>query len=227
MRKPTIRVQNQNTKRTSHYVTDIITFRQLRPDVASDTPEGDDHIRLLTSAGVLIRTYPVTTAGLSDALSDALTTNIVFLPLCEITGDFTVPAGVTLLGTSITGSKLFGTISLNHESILDTVWVDNNTTDDPTVVGGVYGSEDGYTETEPIEETLAIMRNVVVDVGSTAGPAYAVMLICGGITAYNTELLALEGVNGYAAYVQYGTFSHLSGRAVGNDPAGPYWLEEY
>jgi len=224
MRKPTIRVQNQNTKRTSHYVTDIITFRQLHPGVEAATPD-EEKIKRLASTGEILEEYPVTTTGLSDALSDALAGQTVFLPLCEITGDFTVPSEVTLLGTSTTGSKLFGTISLNDLSILDTLWVDNNTTDDPTVVVGVYGPEDGYNIDDPEVLAMATMRNVVVDVGSTAGPAYALMLTCGSITAYTTELLALEGIYGYAAYVEFGTLNHVSGRAVGNDPDGPYWLE--
>jgi len=225
MRKPSIRIQNQNTKRTSHFVTDIMTIRQLRPDVASDTPVSDDKIKLLTSSGDLLQTYPVTAPGLTDALAAAVATNVVFLPICEIAGDCTVPSEVTLLGTSTTGSKLFGTISLNDLSILDTLWVDNNTTDDPTVVVGVYGPEDGYNIDDPEVLAMATMRNVVVDVGSTAGPAYALMLTCGSITAYTTELLALEGIYGYAAYVEFGTLNHVSGRAVGNDPDGPYWLE--
>lgn len=169
--------------------------------------------------------YPVTVQGLSDALSDALSTQTVFVPVCSITGNFTVPSGVTLLGTSITGSKIYGTLQLNDLSTVDTFTIDNNTTDQVEETVGIYGPEDGYNIDDPEVPAMATLRNVVVDVGSTAGPAYALKLTCGGITAYTTELLALEGINGYAAYVEFGALNHVSGRAVGNDPDGPYWLE--
>jgi hypothetical protein len=222
-RRPTTRILNQNTKRSSHYVTDIIVLRQLRPDIEEAAPEVET-IKLLTSTGSLIYKYPATATGLAAAIAAAVATNIIYLPICVIAGDYTIPSEVTLLGTSRNGSKIQGTITLGDLSLLETLTVDNNTTGETDPAVGVYGPATGYNDDDPTQEATGYLCDVTVDVGSTAGPSYCVYLTCGGIEATNTELVALEGTPGYAAYVEYGTFYHISGRAVGTESA-PYYLD--
>jgi len=221
MRPAGTRISNQNTKRTSHYITDVFDNRILSPGIEFAEPE--EFIRRYDGGGGLLQNYEVSYSGLSDALSDALAYNVILIPICQIVGDIEVPATVTVKGQSRRSTKLYGTVTLNDGSVLENFTIDNNTTNIANPSVGVYGPVSGYNEEDPTIPALAFLYSMTIDVGSTAGPAYAVWLTCGGITAYDTELLAVEGVPGYAAYVQFGTFTHYSGRAVGTE-AAPYFL---
>lgn len=222
MRPPNVRMANQNTRRTSHYITDIFDNRVLAPDMA--LPEPDAWITRYSSGGTKLQEYEVSFAGLTYALGDAAATNIVEIPICEIVGDAEVPEGVKLRGVSRTSSVIYGTIILNDLSVLENLTISVTGSDAAEVVG-VYGPDYGYNVLVPATPSLAKMYSVTVDVSNNIGPAYAVQLTCGGLTAYDTELLALVGAFGYAAFVTYGSFTHYSGRAVGNDPIGAYFLD--
>lgn len=216
------KMSHQNIKRTNHYITDMFDNIILAPMV--DLSSDELWIILYTSAGVVLMEYEVSLTGLTDALAAAVATNIVEIPICMITGDAEVPAGVKLMGVSRLSSIIIGTVTLNDGSTLENLTVSLTGSDAGEIVG-VYGPDIGYNIVDPLILAVAYMYNVTVSVENNIGPAYALQLTCGGVTAYNTELLAMVGSFGYAAFVTFGTLTHYSGRAVGTDPAGAYWLD--
>jgi hypothetical protein len=220
MRPPNVRMANQNTRRTSHYITDTFDNRVLAPDMG--LPEPDIWITLYNSSGTILSEYEVSLAGLTAALVDAVATNIVEIPICTITGDAEVPSGVKLRGTSRLSSVIIGTVTVNDLSIIENLTI-NLTGSGAGAVVGVLGPDIGYNITIPANLALAKLYSVSVSVENNAGPAYAVQLTCGSLTAYDTELLALTGTDGYAAFVTFGEFTHYSGRAVGTIPLLPYY----
>ena len=218
----TSKMSHQNIKRTNHYITDMFDNIILSP--VMDLPEPDVWITLYSSTGVKLAEYEVSLAGLTDALTDAVATNIVEIPICMITGDAEVPMGVKLMGVSRLSSVLVGTVTLNDQSVLENLTVSLTGSDAGEVVG-VYGPDTGYNLVDPLIPSLAQLYSVTVTVENNIGPAYAVQLTCGGLSAHDTELLALVGSFGYSAFVTYGAFTHHSGRAVGTDPDGAYFLD--
>lgn len=222
MTRPAVRLNNQNTKRTSHYITDVFDNRVLSPML--DLPEPGIWINLFDSSGQKLASYEVSLAGLTDALADAVATNVVEIPICQIAGDAEVPYGVILRGVSRIASVIVGTVTVNDLSSVESLTILNTGSDAGAIVG-VLGPADGYNDVDPLIPTLAQLHSVTISVENNVGPAYAVQLTCGSLSAYNCDLLALVGSFGYAAFVTYGVFTHSSGRAVGNDPAGAYYLD--
>ena len=216
------RIAHQNIKRTNHYITDIFDNIILAPTM--DLPEPDQWITLYSSAGAKLSQYEVTLTGLNYALGDAVATNIIEIPICEIVGDIEVPFGVKVKGISRLSSVLMGTVTLNDQSALENLTVTYTGSDADPIVG-IFGPDTGYNLVDPLIPTLAQLYSVTVNIENNIGPAYAIQLTCGGLSAHDTELLALVGAFGYSAFVTYGAFTHHSGRAVGNDPDGAYYLD--
>ncbi len=70
--------------------------------------------------------YSLDAAGLTAALAAASEDDAVILPPCNITGDFTIPLGVILIGQGPGASQILGTITLSAKSELHSVWVQKN-----------------------------------------------------------------------------------------------------
>lgn len=171
-------------------------------------------VLLFSGAGNLLAEYACTGVGLVAALAAAAAGDVVELPACTIVGDATVPAGVSLRGLSYIGSIILGTVTLGASSILENLCVASL----GDQVGALYGVVSGATGEAALKNVLVICQNVT-------GPAYAVYLAAGGdVVAYETELLAEVGTEGYAAYIVAGTFTQYSGRAVGTVATYPYYI---
>jgi hypothetical protein len=216
MTSPEVRVNNQQVKRTTHYITDVFdTGFGGAPPPMSDAV-GGIMIKLLSASGTLLAEYPVTSEGLTYALSDAVATNIVELPACSITGNFVVGGGVALTGLSRTASVIVGSLSLGDLSSLSMLKVINIGSDSEDPVVAIYGAD---------VPGLSVMYNVMARAENDDGVAAALYLSCGSVNAIETELLAQVGDGGYATFVEFGVFIHYSGRAVGTVEGLPYWLE--
>lgn len=68
-----------------------------------------DNIYRYNAAGLIVERYDVSADGLTAALADAVSGDLIYMPAPSMTGDFTVPDGVTVQGlnrdrTIITGS---------------------------------------------------------------------------------------------------------------------------
>lgn len=86
--------------------------------------------------------YSLDAAGLTAALAAASEDDAVILPPCNITGDFTVPVGVTLIGQGPGASQILGTVTLSTESDFHSLWVQKNNVS-PEEAIAVIGPETG------------------------------------------------------------------------------------
>lgn len=179
----------------------------------SNSGAGDEYsILLYKAAGKKLKKYSVTEAGLSAALSASSSGDVVFLPSCTISGNFTVPAGVALAGLSGKRAILTGQIALSNESSLENLTVDR----DEANYGAIYGVVDSGGGTSYI-------KGCTIDVANSLGAAYAVYLSNGGsFYIYDSNLLALTGSDGYAGVVTIGILFQIGGRAKGTVSLMPY-----
>jgi hypothetical protein len=69
----------------------------------------------LFSGGQSIAMYPPTSNGLQSAITQANSGDVIFLPDVDITGNFTIPEGVNLIGISSRQSIIRGIISLGGD----------------------------------------------------------------------------------------------------------------
>jgi|WetSurSiteA1Bulk_404760.scaffolds.fasta_scaffold00043_23 hypothetical protein len=79
----------------------------------------------LFSGGVSVAMYEPTPIGLSLAIAASLAGDVIFLPDVEITGDFSIPAGVNLVGVSSRESIIHGEIIIEPLSLLENITVIN------------------------------------------------------------------------------------------------------
>jgi hypothetical protein len=75
-----------------------------------------------TSAGDTI-VYDATPAGLAAALAAADVGDTIVFPVGTITADFTIPAGVAIVGSSRQGSIIDGEVTGNHNSSLQEITI--------------------------------------------------------------------------------------------------------
>jgi hypothetical protein len=126
-----------------------------------------NHIYLFASDTLRATRYD----DLWDALNDAGDGDAVWLPASVITGDYTVPAGVSVVGRDRARSILTGQITLNNESALLNLSVIRSANDSSALVG-VDGPESG---------TGFIYDCDVIAIQSGTGTGYAVGLYAGEI----------------------------------------------
>lgn len=168
---------------------------------------------LYDAGGDPVREYAFTEAGVTEAFADSAVGDVVELPAGTLTGDVTVPAGVTLRGMGA-ATVIAGAITLKGRLKACRVTRTANSGD---VLAGIVAGSVGDE---------GILDDVTIDVQNSGGPAYAVYMAAGGdITAREADLLAEAGTDGYAAYVESGAFRHERGRAVGTTALTPYWME--
>lgn len=169
-------------------------------------------IVLYTGAGATV--YDNDDAGLAAAIAAASSGDTIWIPPHTFTGNYTIPAGVTLHGASQADVVFSGQITLSNGSAIENVSIVRSVDQ----AGAVYGIVEGSGGIE------AALDNVVVNVSNATGPAYGVYMTNSGVIwAYNTKLYALTGNDGYAVYITYGDFYHNGGIALGTTALYPYW----
>lgn len=174
---------------------------------------GGDTILLYDSGGAPVAEFAFTSAGLTLALAAMADGDVCETPAGTISGGpWTVGAG-TLRGISRTGSVLDGQVTLADGTALENLSIVRSEDD----AGDINGVVDGGG--------TATLKNVTVSVSNATGAAAAVYMAVGGtITAYDCELLAPVGADGFAATITDGTLYQYGGRAVGTIPLMPYNL---
>ena len=118
-----------------------------------------------------MRIYSATEAGLNAALAAAVSGDAVFLPACTISGNQSVPDGVSLVGIDRKRCVLSGRITMGMNSALGEVSVTRS---------GSSSSMSGVV----LDNGGARLFDCIVSVTNSGGDAYGV--------------LANEGVVGYA-----------------------------
>ena len=158
--------------------------------------------------------YDADDSGMATAIAAAVSGDTIRIPPCTLSGNYVIPAGVTVVGKSIEDCVFSGQVSLSNGSTLENISIIRS--------GGLISAISGVTTA--LGCVTATMRNVKVAVSNSVGPAYAVHISSGGdISAHNAELLAEIGSVGYAVCVSSGDFYHYGGRAIGTIPLLPYW----
>ena len=177
--------------------------------VGSRVGLGMDSILLQANGGV----YPAQEFfTIWESLDQAQAGDVVHLNANIFVENITVPSGVTLKGN---GSVIAGTVTLMNEAKLEdlTIQIVGDSSD---VIVGVQQTDDG----------TAHIRNCVVEISNTGGPAVAVLVQGGGVFhAEHTDLIAETGSPGYAAVVTAGDFYQRYGLALGSTPLLPYSTE--
>lgn len=77
----------------------------------------------LFSGGEVEAMYDPTAAGFSSAITDSSNGDTIFLPDVDITGDFEIPEGVSLVGVSSKQSILRGELGINPGSLLENLYI--------------------------------------------------------------------------------------------------------
>ena len=106
---------------------------------------GGDSILIYHPNGNPASEFAATSLGLSEALAAALDGDVVMLPAGEISGDQTVPAGVSLVGMGRDASILSGKITLNDRAVIKNVGI-LRTAEDDLLLSCVIGPISGVAE---------------------------------------------------------------------------------
>jgi len=106
-------------------------------------------VRFDVSEGTF-ETYENTSAGVTDALADAATGDLVVLPPGIFTGSYTVPANVGLIGYSQDSTTLTGVITLSNGSEIRGLSIVRNASDSSTLIG-LYAPATGAAEAADID----------------------------------------------------------------------------
>lgn len=174
-------------------------------------------ILLFDSGGAILQEYEATAVGLGDAIADTASGDVIWLPAVQISGNFTIPAGVHVIGMSRYASQILGNVTLEPGATLEnlTIYVSSS---GASTLYGLIGPQ-GATGTAKASNCDITVAN------GGAGDAYAVFIDQDG-TSLEIWLCAClgesTGGDGYAGYRQPATTASLyffNGRAEGStDP---------
>lgn len=144
------------------------------------------------SQGVLMGTYVPDTTGLTDALSDA-TDGIVMIPAIDLSGSFTLSAGVSLIGLDMARSRILGTLTA-YGSVFNLSIINNAS--DGGAIYAMNASPSTYDE---------FYRNLFIQcVNTGAGDAYGVQFGASRVMTFTDcriEGTAEGAGDGYGIYV--------------------------
>lgn len=160
-----------------------------------------NRILRFSTARVKIVQYPGTATGMTNAISQAETDDVYWMPNRTIGGNYTLPADTDWIGIHKYGAKLTGQITLSDETSIINLSVVRSA-DDGNDLKGVIAPGSGAGR----------IKNCLVSVTQAgAGGAYAVNVESDGdIETMESYLIASSvGGSGYAVY-------HAGGGATGN-----------
>ncbi len=135
-------------------------------------------IILYDTSGQKKLVYSVSDTGLTAALANAATGDVVWLPACSISGDHVVPAGVGLVGVGRDESILTGKLTTSSGSFVFGVHVN------------VSGTGDQYAIVGPDSGTATLV-NVKATAASSSGDAIALALGDGAVNAHYCEFTGI------------------------------------
>lgn len=160
-----------------------------------------NRILRFSTGRIQVTQYPGTAAGMTNAIAQAVTDDVYWMPNRTITGNYTLPADTDWIGINKYGAKLTGQITLSDNNSIINLSVVRNADSVDDLKGVVApGSGTGY------------IKNCLISVTQIGtGGAYTVNIEGNGhIETMESYLLAAStGGNGYAVY-------HVGGGATGN-----------
>lgn len=99
----------------------------------------------LFSGGESISMHEPTAAGLNEAIAASSSGDVIFMPDVDITGDFSIPAGVNLVGVSSLQSIIRGQVTIEPGCLLENLSVINQQ-NSATLIVAVYVQESTTSE---------------------------------------------------------------------------------
>jgi hypothetical protein len=148
-------------------------------------------IYLQSAGNETVTAYDADATGLAAAIADAGDGDIIILPAVSIDGDFTVPAGVSLIGLERKRTVLTGQITIGAASVLYNLTVERSEEGDATGVVCAASADDAYP----------YLYNVTISVTSTSGNATGVWGGAGTLRLAYCNITATAGGVGRAVYV--------------------------
>ena len=142
-------------------------------------------IWLLDSGGAAIKDYSADANGFSSANADAATGDVIWIPPCTITGDYTVTAGAKVVGASRYGSIFSGQITGAASSSIENLSITRSADSADTIKGVV----------DPSSGTFYINGCNVVITQAGSGDARAISAETNGTTVevWNSYLYGNSG----------------------------------
>ena len=164
---------------------DTYTYNELAsvekpvfPELPVETVTGEG-IKLYHASGQ-IEIFPVTSAGLTDALARADINSVVSIPAAQLAGDFTVPGSTTVLGIEKKSTVIQGVLTIEGGSKLQAL----------TVFLQLTSDNDIYTIIGPEDTGLDIQDCRIYAFNCGAGDANAVQAHDADIKIKDTILTA-------------------------------------
>ncbi len=156
------------------------------------------------SASKKMASYSATEAGLNAALAAASSGDVIFLPAATISGNHTVPDGVSLVGLDRKRCVLTGTITLGLNCLLGEVSVTRSGSNGE--VAGVVLSNSG-----------ARLAGCIIIATNSGGDAIGVKATPGAAgTVDGCSVEATGSGNGYGYYADGATLTVESGSVSGS-----------
>jgi len=152
-------------------------------------------ILLFDSGGAILQEYEATAVGLGDAIADAASGDVIWLPAVQISGDFTIPAGVHVIGVSRYASQILGEVTLEAGATLEHLTVSHT----DSTAGTIYGVIGPQASTG----TVKISNCDITVTNNGAGDAIGVFLDQDTtiMEVWISSIYALSvGGDGYAGY---------------------------
>ena len=154
--------------------------------------------------------YANNDTGMAAAIAAASSGDTIWLSPCVLTGNYTIPAGVTVVGKSIEDCMFTGQVTLSDGAIGANFAVELSADSGADIVG-IVGSASG----------TAILNNVKIEVSQAgAGDACGIQGAAGDIMGWNCDISAISvGGDGYAVLPGAGQITLESGIVYGSTTA--------
>ena len=155
-------------------------------------------IWLLDSGGAAIKDYSADASGFTSANTDASSGDVIWVPPCTVTGNYTIAAGVKVVGASRYATIFSGQITGGASSSIENLSI-NRTADIADTIKGVI---------DPSSGTFRIHSCDVTVIQAGAGDARAISAETNGTTVnvWNSYLYGSSGSgSGHGTWRDTGT----------------------
>lgn len=153
----------------------------------------------LFSGGSIREIYPADETGLSNVLAEAVAGDVIYLPDVDISMNFTIPDGVSIVGVSSHQSIIRGTITMGEDTTLENLCVLNGIWGDAATYAIIaHSTGNAYIKNSEIhsyccysgtaygvklqtDTDLLHLQDCVIIADSSTGSAYGILGATGGV----------------------------------------------
>jgi len=197
---------------------DVVDSLQAQIDELRDRPiEFDDVIPLITGIfvysafGTLVDRFQADADGMQSAIDSSTSGGTIWIPACTISGSFTIPSEVKVVGLSRYATRIFGAITMSAGASIENLSVKNTVSD----AGNVFGVKAGTSGIGYLNGCNVECRN------SGGGHGYGIYVNdVGSLQAWQCEIFGIAiGSLGYGGFHEgdsVGSIQVYGGRVVGS-----------